>query len=167
MRRKRLFSILLTMMMLITTVLPANAMSTQEKAKVLSETVTPRAGTEDLPIGYTSMGSFIFYDTNLTPVKTVLGRHMTLMFGYSVASDDQGLGGIRLTVEIRDAYSGAVISSYQGTVERGKTKYVSHPVDLGYAGRKIRIFFDASSSGQSNGNFRRAYIQTFSAQVTN
>ena len=167
MRKKRIFAILLAAITLTSTIIPINAFAA-EKGEVVSENVTPRAGEETLPLGYHSIsGEFTFYDTNLTPVKTVVGRYMQLMFGFSVASSDQGLGGIRLTVQIRDAITGAVIGSYQGTVERGSTVYVSPSFDLGYGGRRIQIFFDASSSGQSNGNFRRATIYGLTSLVSN
>ena len=165
-RRKRFLGIVLAAVMLTSTMFSTNVFATEEH-EPLTENVTPRAGEETLPIGYYSIGSFTFRNTNLTPVKTVAGRYMQIMLGYSVASSDQGLGGIRLTVEVRDAYTGAVIGSYQGTVERGATAYASPTFDLGYAGRKIRFFFDASSSGASNGNYRTAYIQSFTAHVTN
>ena len=165
-RKKKFISMLLATMMLVSTVFPTNVFAA-EKEESLSENATPRAGVETLPIGYHSIGSFTFRDTNLTPVKTVAGRYMQLVLAYSVASSDQGLGGIRLTVQIRDAYTGAVIDSYQGTVERGATAYATPSFDLGYAGRQIRIFFDASSSGASNGNYRTAYIQTFTSIVSN
>ena len=165
--RKSILSTLLVAIMLATTMIPTNVSAATSK-KIVSENVTPRAGEEVLPIGYHSIGSFVFYNNNLTPVKTVEGRYLQLMLGYSVASSDSGIGGIRLTVQIRDAYTGAVIGSYQGTVERGATTYATtQSFDLGYAGRKVRIFFDASSSGASNGNYRSAYIQSFTSHVTN
>ena len=165
-RRKRFLGIVLAAVMLASTMLSTSVFAAEEH-DTLTENVVPRAGEETLPIGYYSIGSFTFRDTNLTPVKTVAGRYMQIMLGYSVASSDQGLGGIRLTVEVRDAYTGAVIGRYQGTVERGATAYASPTFDLGYAGRRIQFFFDASSSGASNGNYRTAYIQSFTAHVTN
>ena len=165
-RRKRFLSILLAAVMLTSTMFSVNALAA-EKNESVTESITPRAGEETLPIGFYSIGSFTFRNTNLTPVKTVSGRYMQLMLGYSVASSDQGIGGIRLTVEVRDAYTGAVIGTYQGTVERGNTEYASQTFDLGYAGRRIQFFFDASSSGASNGNYRTAYIQSFTAYVSN
>ena len=165
-RRKRFLGILLVTVMLTSTMLSANVFAS-EKDEQVTENITPRAGEETLPIGYYSIGAFTFRNTNLTPVKTVAGRYMQLVLAYSVASSDQGLGGIRLTVQIRDAYTGAVIGSYQGTVERGATTYAYPSFDLGYAGRRIQFFFDASSSGASNGNYRSAYIQNFTSVVTN
>ena len=165
-RRKRFLSILLATVMLTSTMFSVSAFAA-EKNEPAAENITPRAGEETLPIGYYSIGAFSFRDTNLTPVKTVAGRYMQLVLAYSVASSDQGLGGIKLTVQIRDAYTGAVIGSYQGTVERGATTYAYPSFDLGYAGRRIQFFFDASSSGASNGNYRSAYIQNFTSVVTN
>ena len=165
-RRKRFLGILLAAVMLTSTMFSANAFET-EKDEPVAESIIPRAGEETLPIGYHSIGSFTFRNTNLTPVKTVAGRYMQLVLAYSVASSDQGLGGIKLTVQIRDAYTGAVIGSYQGTAERGATVYATPSFDMGYAGRKIQFFFDASSSGASNGNYRTAYIQTFTSIVSN
>ena len=165
-RRKRFLGIFLATVMLASTMIPTNVFAA-ENHEMVTESITPRAGEETLPIGFYSIGSFTFRDTNLTPVKTVAGRYMQLMLAYSVASSDQGLGGIKLTVQIRDAYTGAVIGSYQGTVERGGTVYATPSFDMGYAGRKIQFFFDASSSGASNGNYRTAYIQTFTSIVSN
>ncbi len=166
-RRKRFLGILLATVMLTSTMFSANNVFAAEKNEPAVESIKPRAGEETLPIGYYSIGAFTFRNTNLTPVKTVAGRYMQLVLAYSVASSDQGLGGIRLTVQIRDAYTGAVIGSYQGTVERGATTYAYPSFDLGYAGRRIQFFFDASSSGASNGNYRSAYIQNFTSVVTN
>lgn len=113
------------------------------------------AGRETLPSGIYEIGSFTFQNTNLSPVKTVSGTKLGLGISFKKAPTDKGIGNVKLTVQIRDANTGAVLVQKTEVANEGGNKMLTiAPIDLGYAGRKIKIWYDASSTGASNGNFR-------------
>lgn len=134
-------------------------------------TRTYAAGTETLPIGYTRIGGFTFTDTNLTPVKTVSGRYMNIFLHFKKADIDAGIGNVKLTVNVRDANTGQIISpTYVWTADPENKVYTSvvlPKVDLGYSNRRVQIWFDASSTGQSNGNYRSITFSGFNVDVWN
>lgn len=132
---------------------------------------TSAAGVEDLPQGWYDIGAFTFTDTNLTPVKTVLGDQVRFQISWRIADEDQGCGHERLTVQVRDADTGAPLSPY----------YVS---DMGYddcwywtldiptisvaTGQEIQVWFDVSTKNpaEANGNFRTAHVVSFKSYVS-
>lgn len=57
-RRKRFLGIFLATVMLASTMIPTNVFAT-ENHEMVTESITPRAGEETLPIGFYSIGSFI------------------------------------------------------------------------------------------------------------
>lgn len=129
-----------------------------------------RAGTEVLPLGDYIIGSFTFTDTNLTPVKTPAGRYIRLFMGFQKASIDAGLGNVSLTVNIRDARTGQIISqNYKADNPTPGiwSMLITDQIDLGYANRPIQIWFDATSMGQSNGNFRSITVDSLRSTVSN
>lgn len=128
---------------------------------------TTRAGTENLPVGSYEIGSFTFTDTNLTPVKTVLGSNVSFGIAFRKASTDTGIGGVKLTVQIRDTNGNALSPKWVYTPSDDSVlTFVTTPtINLGYRGRPIRIWFDASSTGQSNGNFRSIEVASFISYV--
>lgn len=121
----------------------------------ISATSVSAAGVETLPGGIYEIGSFTFQDTNLSPTKTVSGTHLGLNVSFKKASSDKGLGNVKLTVQIRDANTGALLEEETELAnENGNKTLTIKLFDLGYAGRKIKIWYDASSAGPSNGNYR-------------
>jgi hypothetical protein len=129
------------------------------------------AGTETFTVGaWYEVGSFSFSDCNLSPWKTVEGRYLTMRVDFHKPTWDAGLGEVKLTMDIRDAYTGQsiygpfVVGTTSGTTV---VSCVYYNIDLGYAGRVIQFWFDASSVGASNGNYRSLTIDTFRVYVSN
>lgn len=113
------------------------------------------AGVETLPFGRYDIGDFTFTNTNLSPTKTVSGTRLGLGISFKKASIDAGLGNVKLTVQIRDANTGEVLATENEEANENSNKMLTiKPVDLGYSGRKIKIWYDASSTGVSNGKYR-------------
>lgn len=130
------------------------------------------AGTNEvLPIVTYNIGGFTFTDTNLTPTKIPAGRYITVSATFKKASIDAGLGNVKLSMNIRDAYTGQVISkTYVQPADATGQNWVillTDKIDLGYANRPIQIWFDASSTGASNGNYRSIEVQFYGSTVSN
>lgn len=133
--------------------------------------VITRAGTETLPLGwYLIQQHFTITNNNLTRVKTVSGRYMKLKFSWMVSTEDKGLGGEIITIKIKDATTGKYIDNLTVT-DTVSDKWILMPFeytfDLGYAGRKVQIFTDVSSSGSSNGHYRSADFYDYQTYVYN
>lgn len=157
-----------------------NAFAAESDTTVAVEDETPndsgskpilKAGTETLPLGwYMIQQHFTITNNNLSPVKTVSGRYMKLKFSWMVSTQDTGLGGEIITIKIKDATTGNYISGLTVT-DTVSDKWILMPFectfDLGYAGRKIQIFTDVSSSGSSNGNYRSADFYDYQTYVYN
>ena len=111
-------------------------------------------------------GTFSFTDYTLTSMRRIMERYVAIRLDFHKPYWDTGLGDINLTFEIRDADTGQTIVQYvlgpAGSTQIGNS-YTW--VDLGYAGRYVRFFFDASSAGTSNGNYRSATIDVFRVYV--
>ena len=128
------------------------------------------AGVETWERGYVyNVGGFTFTNTNTTPTKTINGENLSLILGWKKASTDRGIGDVKLTVQILDSTTGNPLTS--------KLQYYFEDDGSGYSwvnltlsnlnyGQKIKIWFDASSVGSSNGNYRSIEIKTFSAAVS-
>lgn len=144
-----------------------------EEALENDETVRRAGPNEVLPLGGPyNIGGFTFTNTNLTPVKIPAGRYVDFIILFRKASNDAGLGNVKLTLNVRDARTGQIIS--QTYVQAADTTSPFHNtilatnyIDLGYANRPIQIWFDASSTGASNGNYRSIEIIDFSSFVKN
>lgn len=122
--------------------------------------IMPMGGTETLPYGYYEIGSFTFFNNNLTPVKTVGGTGK-LQFGVQWRRSplDTGIGNIKLYIEVRDASTQRVLCSKTLSGSGDYTfSYDTTPDLYVTAGSKLQVFLDARSAGQSNGNFRTAEI---------
>lgn len=127
------------------------------------------SGPETLPTGKYYVGSFTFTDTNITPVKTMPSGAQTLCFGvrFKKSAIDSGLGRVKLTVQIRDL-NGNVITSRTVTDKTGiidgtfprYTELFTDTITVS-AGQKYQVFFDASSAGVSNGNYRSIDVGAF------
>lgn len=90
---------------------------------------------------------------------------------WRIADEDQGRGHEKLTVQVRDADTGAALSPY----------YVS---EMGYddcwywfletnvisvaSGQEIQVWFDVSTKNpaEANGNYRTAYVKSFTSEVS-
>lgn len=151
-----LLAVVMTIMSSIAIVTPVSA-----------QDMTTRAGVETLPYGSYEIGGFTFTNTNLTPVKTVAGSKFRFDGVFCKAASDRGIGPVKLTVQVRDANTGEVISTWVSEQSREDMDaiFLSDTIDLGYAGRKIQFWFDASSVGQSNGHYRSIEIMNFSTYV--
>ena len=126
-----------------------------------------RAGVETLPYGWYDIGAFTFTDCNYTPVKTVQGSVVSFSFLFKKASIDAGLGPVKLTVQICDENCNPISPKwvYSLNSENDIQGIMTPDFNLGYTGRKIRIFTDASSVGASNGNYRSIDVLSFSSYV--
>lgn len=167
--RKKLLAVGMATGMIVTAMLPMSTFA-QEKVVYVNEdenTVISRAGVETLPYGQHSIGAFTFTDTNLTPVKTVAGTKVQFLIGFRKASNDAGIGQVKLKVQIRDASGSAISPVWEYTPDPDSiaTSIVTPELNLGYAGRRIQIWLDASSVGASNGNYRSLYISPFISYV--
>ena len=179
--RTRRFSITclsLAIMMLFSRIFTVSAHSIEVSAATVesasgSNDVMPRSGpNEVLPLGGPyDIGGFTFTNTNLTPVKIPAGRYVDFIILFKKASIDAGLGNVRLTLNVRDASTGQIISKNYVEVADTRPYYdtilATNYIDLGYANRPIQVWFDASSTGQSNGNYRSIEIINFSSFVKN
>ena len=111
-------------------------------------------------------GSFSFTDNTLTSMRLVMGQYIAVKIDFHKPDWDAGWGDINLTFQIRDADTGSVI--FQDVLGPAGSNIVGDEyywIDLGYSGRYIRFWLDASSAGASNGNFRSATIDTFRVYV--
>jgi|GEM_PF-2202156 len=151
--KKSLLGFMLTLSILISSVMPLTVSA---------------AGVENLPHGEYSIGSFSFTNTNLTPVKTVTGgSNVKFSIDFQKASFDTGIGPVKLTVQVRDANTGAILRTSSFSLLNNTSGGMEFSVDLGYTGRRVQIWFDASSvyPAQSNGNFRSISITKFNSHV--
>ncbi len=135
------------------------------------------AGVETLYPGITEMGSFAFNDTNITPSKTVQGSKVTINVSwrkadglYGSINGDQGIGDVKLTMQIRDTAGNALTDKYVFYYDETATNgYVNDQISLNVTpGQKIKIWMDASSvnPAESNGRYRTIYFRNFWAVVT-
>ncbi len=129
------------------------------------------SGFETFPLGsWYMVGSFSFTNYNITPVKTVEGRYLTMIVDFYKPTWDAGIGEVKLTMDIRDASTGASITGQFVVGVTSGTTIISVPIynlDMGYSGREVRIWFDASSVGASNGNFRSLTIDYYRVYTSN
>ncbi len=110
------------------------------------------SGVETLPLDtWYFVGSFSFTGYNITPVKTVEGRYLTIYVDFYKPSWDSGTGGVKLEIAIKDYYTGSLITNFvsMGT-STGNTVSNSTTFDLGYSGRKVHIYFKEKSADGSS-----------------
>lgn len=141
-------------------------------------TTASAAGVETLTLGDNDIGSFTFTNTNTTPTKTIEGSKVKFTINWRVADGaqgipdiDQGIGEAKLTVKVLDANTGTVIAGPY-VFQRQSTDdswFLTHDftVNLGSPNRAIRLWFDASSVGASNGHYRSIHVSSFEAYVYN
>lgn len=133
----------------------------------VTATKASAAGVETLPAGSYEIGGFTFTNNNLTPVKTVGATgHIKFGVAWRISNNDAGLGDIKLTVQVRNASTQRVLTSM--VVKREPSDdgwYIYDETSPIYvtAGTKLQIWFDASSVGASNGNYRTALIKSFTS----
>ena len=109
------------------------------------------------------IGPFSFTDYTISSSKHIEGRYIAFRIDFYKPYWDSGLGDILLKFEVRDAYTGQAITTRYVLGPTGSAIYSDtfYYVDLGYAGRDVEFWFDASSAGTSNGNFRSATVELF------
>jgi len=114
-------------------------------------------------------GSFSFTNYTLSSVKTIMGRYLTVRIDFHKPTWDAGIGDIYLKFEIRDyATNQAITGQYVlGPTGSSTVSQVYYDIDLGYAGRQVEFWFDASSAGTSNGYFRSATVDIFRLYTNN
>jgi len=124
------------------------------------------AGVETWNPGIVEIGSFTFDNNNTTPAKTINGSHAQIYVRWRKADSDRGLGDVKLTMQIRDTKGNALTEKYVFYYDDPVDGYVTDTISLNVTpGQQIRIWFDASSAGQSNGNYRSIYIKNFWAFI--
>lgn len=172
MKKKNLFLIATIVMSLVILFGSFSNVSVQASANDDGTEIMPMAGEETLPLNkwYTISTHFEVTNNNLTRVKTVKGRYLTLKFSWMIATDDADIGGAKITVKIKDASTGKYINGLVKT-SKASDKWVLVPVemkfDLGKANRKIQIFTDVSSTGKVNGKYRSAEFYNYQSYVAN
>lgn len=156
--RKIITSFVLSMALIISSVMPAFAAepTTKDMSEISSRAITLPAGQNFLLFGD---GTLTFTNNYTTDIYYVQGRWINLGVEFGTASIDQGIGGIYLTVDIINADNNQVLYTERDYVPtKGTRAGTDFTFDLGTSIRNIRIRFDASSYGQSNGHYRSAYL---------
>lgn len=168
----RFTSILLSILTLVCVAFPVSAFAAEPDTVVTPEVQTsnqeivPYAGVETLPYGWYDIGTFSFTRSNVTPVKTVSGRYLTLSIGYRTSAADTGSGPIRLTVRVKDYYTGQYIDTYVFNSCSGYDypSFSLWKIDLGSTGRRVHICFEVESAN-GDSTSRRADIIYFRSYV--
>lgn len=145
-------TMMLATSLIVGSVIPAFAAET-------NTTVETRAGEETWDswgrhqIGY---GMHVT-NNNLTPVKTI-GVNGNLGVWFSFSQADGYSSPVKVTMEIREAYTGRVLN--EASYNAGEAIEATAYVDNITAGTKIQVFFDVSTAdGYSRpGPYRQAYI---------
>lgn len=132
------------------------------------------AGPEILKTGTTYIGSFTFTDTNTTPIKTINGTKVTFQVYWRTADGggdapnvDQGIGNTKLTLQIIDANTNKALTSKKVFYPQDNDswyQYAEISVNV-TKGQKVKLWFDASSVGTSNGKYRSIYVRDYYAVV--
>lgn len=166
---KRVFtSLFLVMALVVCSAIPAFAAEVPTSESSSVESASTRA-VKTLPAGqtYTILSNLSFTDQyTLASEYYVQGRWLNLNFGFRSASGDLGVSGVKLTVMIYDAYTGELLASdYDVVPDKTITGYPDMTFDLGTFGRTVKIKFDASSYGESNGHYRSATIVNLNSYV--
>lgn len=170
-----IFAMLCSMLVAI----PANAEELQpvESEKTVSDVgIVPLSGHDVLNPGYQSIGGFTFTNTNLTPYKTVGQGAQTLKFKiyFRIAPTDRGIGKVKVSMQIRDT-SGHALSGVTSAIDRYnpdpnnfvRGTYLETEKIHVNPGQKVQVWFDVSSvnPAESNGNYRSAWVVTFTSIV--
>jgi len=163
---RRIQSLALFGAMVLTCLTPVSVYAADYTNEVPQSAGIERAGVETLPEGqWYDIGSFSFTDSNVTPVKTVPGEWLTLGIQYEKASYDAGSGPMLLTIRIMDYYTGEYIATEQYPIADPSSYYTQMDFYMGYAGRKIQIRFELSSTNGSTVR-RSAKVNRFCSYVT-
>lgn len=117
---------------------------------VLSSVCVFASGPEPLPYGSHNIGPFTFTNTNTTPVKTVKSSKVYFSILFVKAP--------------KDATGKFITSPY--TVAQPTSIFTTPTYNLGKKGRKIHIWFDASSVGTSNGKYRSIKVLSYASYVS-
>ena len=168
----RFTSMLLSILILACLAFPASAFAAEPDISVTpvvqtsTQEIVPYAGVETLPYGWYDIGNFSFTRSNVTPVKTVSGRYLTLSIGYRTSAADTGYTYIYLTVRLRDYYTGQYINTYVFNTCNGYDypSFAQWQVDLGSTGRRVYICFEVESANGGSTS-RRADIISFRSYV--
>lgn len=163
---RRIRSLALTVAIAFACLTPLPAYAADYTNGIAESTGSERSGVETLPEGkWYDIGSFSFTDSNVTPVKTVPGEYLTLGIQYEKASFDAGSGPMLLTIRIMDYYTSEYIATEQYPIADPSSYYTQMDFYMGYAGRKINIKFELSSTNGSTVK-RSAKVNTFRSYVT-
>lgn len=122
-------------------------------ADVTADTVA-RAGTETLYKGSGSIGSFYLGGTNLTPVKTMGDAGTFSLFGTAKCSSNKYW---QICVQIKDAYTGAVIAKDYTTGSSYNHQYYSMNINV-TKGQKIQIYTYYTSTPSTDAEIHLTYI---------
>lgn len=117
---------------------------TEQQAETESS-IVPYAGTEPLPLGYYTISSrFSITGHNYSPVKTVQGKYLKILYSATLNVEDYQLESGR--IKIIDANTKEVLSDSPLICGNGTGSYQTLDTNLGYAGRKIQIYTVVTSS---------------------
>lgn len=147
-------------------VFAAETTSGKESSCSTDNMIQPLSGVETIPYGVYNTGGFTFTNNNLTKVKTIAGSKISFTIAFKKASIDAGIGNVKLKFQVRDIYGNAISPVYEMAASpNGYDRFLTiDDLNLGYTGRKVQFWYDASSTGQSNGNYRSiqvVYCKTF------
>lgn len=165
---KVLTSLILAMALVVGSAMPAFAAetTTNDVVPVSSNAITLSGGAET-PLF--NNGNLTFTNKYTSDTYYVQGQWLKLSLGFGSASNDQGISGIRLTIDVINADNDQVIYTVQDYVPtKGDVSHTDFTFDLGSGANKVRNIkfrFDASSYGQSNGHYRSATLTDVTAYV--
>lgn len=107
--------------------------------------IIPYAGTETLPLGYYTISSrFSITGHNYSPIKTVQGKYLKILYTATLNVEDFQLESGR--IKIIDANTKEVLSDSPLICGNGTGSYQTLDTNLGYEGRKIQIYTVVTSS---------------------
>lgn len=130
--------------------------------------IMPLDGVENWYAGRkNTLSAFTFTNTNTTPTKTVMGTKVRIRGSYIKAPGDAGIGEVVLSIRIKDASGNFITNTmpFPQSVFKNETDFDTGFIDLGYYGREIHVWFDASSAFSSNGHYRSIKFVELWAEV--
>lgn len=123
--------------------------------------IMPLDGVEDWKYGTNHMSPFTFTNTNTTPTKTILGTNVKIAGVACKAPGDAGIGNVILTIRLKDENGNFLPFIYTKELSSAFSSFETPKWDLEGYGKKIHVWFDASSAGASNGHYRSIQLTSF------
>lgn len=121
---------------------------------------------QELHQGNNNLTVFTFTNRNTTSPKKVLGTKVRFEGQFRKAPGDQGIGNVVLTLRLKDTNGNFITGEYKVTASgTGFTSFKTPDWNIGYYGREICLWSDASSAGASNGHYRSIQFTNLRAIV--